>query len=126
MLHVFKISTFRNIHPDMHICPRRSCMPMYAHPCRHTEGQTRSLSLFACAATYTAYRADPALGLSLPFVYFPFPLLFVIVLTWELGWGQKETTSGKDSLQRMRMTLAYQPWKDWVVRASVWVLVGPE
>lgn len=101
-------------------------MPMYICLCTHTERQTRSLSLSACAATSTAYRADPALGLFLPLVYFPFPLLFVIVLTWELGWGQEETTSGKDSSQRMRMTLAYQAWKEWVVRASAWVLVGPE
>ena len=88
-------------------------------------GHVPSPSLRVCVATPTAYRADPAPGLFLPSVYFPFLLLFVIVLTWELGWGQEETT-GKDSSQRMLMNLVYQSWKECVVRLSGWVLVGPE
>lgn len=77
--------------------------------------RARTCSLLACVPTFTTYRPDPALELFLAPVYFPFPLLFVIVLTWELDWGQEETTSGKDSSQRMFMTLAHQPWKEMCV-----------
>lgn len=42
----------------------------------------------ACVPMYTNRRPSPASGkLSLSPVYFPFPLLFVIVLMWELGRG---------------------------------------
>lgn len=89
----------------------------------HTCTEARTCSLFAYVPTPTTYGPDPALELFLAPVYFPFPLVFVIVLTWELGWSQEETTSGNDSSQRMLMTLAHQPWKE----ICVWVLgEGPE
>lgn len=97
-----------------------TCVPSvlvhtHTHTLTHTRTRTCSLSLLACVPTSTTYRPDPALELFLAPVYFPFPLLFVIVLTWALDWGQGETTSGKDSSQRMFMTLAHQPWKEMCV-----------
>lgn len=91
-----------------HACPRSSYTPM----CRK-HGDVHSPS--ACVATSTTYRVDAALGVSLPPVYVPLPLLFVLVLPWELGWGQEETASVKDSSQRMLMTLAHQPGEEWAV-----------
>lgn len=99
----------------MHICLKCAHTHTHSRMHAHTHTCARTCSLLACVPTSTTYRPDPALELFLAPVYFPFPLLFVIVLTWELDWGQEETTSGKDSSQRMFMTLAHQPWKEMCV-----------
>lgn len=76
LLKLFSVNTCRHIHVHTHITRV------------HMHTRRMPPQRFACLPTYTTRRPDPVpQKLFLSPVYFPFPLLFVIVLMWELGRG---------------------------------------